>query len=408
MKSWGRFTARGGMEVEIRITALVSDVADTVQKTLAPEQYRATIVIGGYGRGEGGVEIVNGKELPHNNLDFLILTQNLSSHDLARLKNQLDANLAPLSQSHGIGLDVSLIPAVRLLRSPCLVMWYDMRFGHKTILGDEQFIPSLHRFSVDRIVPHDVRNLMVNRGTLLVINELLLERGGLSETEKKYFIKHVMKGVIGYGDALLFFSGAYDWSYQEKQRRMRERQDVDILFRRLYDEAMEFRFQPNYSTYLGRDFSQWASELREQLSPIHLQCESRRLSLPALSWAQYPQTAFSHVLREELYAPRAIAKKIVNIMRSAPCPIKTSTIAALGYRCCGARGRLPFFFPLIAYHLEDDFYRKWARLSLYADSVDIDALRKAYLRQWSIYGDVNFPATIRKLNLALDSEEAIP
>jgi hypothetical protein len=406
MKSWGRFTARGGSDVEARITALVSKVAETARRVLSPGQYRAMILIGGYGRGEGGVEIVDGEERPHNNLDFLALTHNLSSQDQSRLKKQLDEELLPLIQAYEIGMDVSFISASRLLHSPCLVMWYDMRFGHKTILGDEEFVPSLQRFSVDRIVPYDARNLMVNRGTLLVINELLLERGSLSEAEKKYFVKHVMKCVIGYGDALLFFSGAYDWSYQERQRRMRECKNADDGFRRTYDEAMEFRFQPNYSAFLGRDFTQWATDLRDQLAPIHLLCESQRLSSPSLSWDSYPQTAFRHGLMEEITSPRAVAKKIVNAVRSASCPVNSSPLAALGYRCLGARGRLPIFYPLIAYHLENGSYREWARHSLQASGSDIPNLRKAYLRQWSIYGDANFPTTIHKLNLTLDSEEA--
>jgi len=405
MKSWGRFTARGGSDVETRITELVSQVAEIAQRVVSPDQYRAIILIGGYGRGEGGVEIVNGVERPHNNLDFLVLTHNLSTHDQSQLKKRLDEELLPLTQAYEIGMDVSFISAARLQHSPCLVMWYDMRFGHKTILGDDRFVPSLHRFSVERIVPHDARNLLVNRGTLLVINELLLERGNLSETERKYFIKHVMKCAIGYGDALLFFSGAYDWSYREKQQRMRDCPGVDPEFQRMYDEAMEFRFQPDYTAFLGRDFSQWALELRERLAPIHLTCESRRLSSPSLSWSAYPETAFRHALWEESASLRALAKKFLNAVRSESCPVTVPPLSALGYRCCGSRGRLPIFFPLIAYHLEDNLFREWVRLSLNTNDSELANLRKAYLRRWSIDGDVNFPTTIRKLNLTLDSKE---
>src|SRR5690606_3500364 len=120
---------------------------------------------------------------------------------------------------------------------PCLVMWFDMRFGHKVLLGDPSFARGLDRFRLSRIEPADVRNLLVNRGTLLVINDLLFDGpGGNDEAARRTALKHAMKAVIGYGDALLYFLGEYDHSYVEKQRRMRIRRDVPAAFRDLYDE----------------------------------------------------------------------------------------------------------------------------------------------------------------------------
>ena len=68
-----RFTARGGPEVEARIRGAVSEAADVMRAVLRPEEYRAVVLLGGYGRGEGGVELRDGEERPHNNLDFLVI-----------------------------------------------------------------------------------------------------------------------------------------------------------------------------------------------------------------------------------------------------------------------------------------------------------------------------------------------
>jgi hypothetical protein len=95
---------------------------------------------------------------------------------------------------------------------------------------------------------------MVNCGTLLLINDLLLEDEVSSLERRRTIIRHVMKGIIGYGDALFYVLGAYHWSYQERQRRMRKQVSVPESFRHLYDEAMEFRFQPSYVKYLEHDF----------------------------------------------------------------------------------------------------------------------------------------------------------
>ncbi len=61
---WGRFTARGGAGIEEAIRDAVEDVSTVLEKTLRPEEYRAVVLLGGYGRGEGGVESVDGRERP--------------------------------------------------------------------------------------------------------------------------------------------------------------------------------------------------------------------------------------------------------------------------------------------------------------------------------------------------------
>ena len=399
---WGRFTARGGDEVEAAVRGLVVRIAEKAGGILADGRFRALVMLGGYGRGEGGVEEADGGERPHNNLDFLLITQGLGTEAMARLKEELDAQLVPMGHAEGIGIDLGVIDADKLRRSPCLVMWYDMRFGHKTILGDPDFVPSLKRFDLGQVLDWDVRNLMVNRGTLFLFNDLLLDHGGLDLERRRLIVKHAVKGVIGYGDALLFFLGDYDWSYAEKQRRMQARDDVPAAFRRLYDEAVEFRFRPRYADYLARDPAEWMAELRGDLPAVHLRCESLRLGVPGLDWETYPKTAFTKAFAEGGLAPRALAKKGLNFLRGPGAPAGLGGMAALGFRCGGEHGLFPLVFPAIAYGLEDSAYRELAREALGAASTDLPDLRRAYMRLWGRVSDINFPTVLRKLGMSLE------
>jgi hypothetical protein len=160
-----RFTVYGDEQLERRIGELVQATGALVDASIPRAKYRAFILIGGYGRGEGGVEIRNGRQCPHNNLDFLLITQKCGTAESRRLKQTLDEKLAALEREYGIGIDVSTLALAKLRRSPCLVMFYDMRYGHTTVLGDPDLLPSLTRFSVERILPSDVRWLVVNRGS---------------------------------------------------------------------------------------------------------------------------------------------------------------------------------------------------------------------------------------------------
>jgi hypothetical protein len=389
---FGRFTARGGPEVEAEIGALVTRAGDLVRARVPSGAYRALVLLGGYGRGEGGVERREGVERPHNNLDLLLVTTGRG--DGPALKRLLDELFLPLARASGVGIDVGVIGALRLRLAPCLVMWFDMRFGHKTLAGDASFVPSLTRFHAGAIEPADVRDLVVNRGSLLVINDALLARGAqgaLAAGARRTLVKHAMKAVIGYGDALLFSRGAYTWSYLEKQRRMRARRDVPADVRALYDEAVEFRFQPSYERYIARDPGPWLDDLRARLAPVHLGFERWRLGAPDLTWDEHPRLALAHELRVASRSPRALvcaARAARNLWEAR----RAGAHLDLALAAASPRARLAAAFPVVLYGAGCPSASEVARRIVGAPAASLEALRLGYLERWGAHGDVNFSA----------------
>lgn len=401
---WSKFTLYGTAELEQQLQQLMCDVASVVKRITKPSQYRALVLIGGYGRGEGGVERVGDDARPHNNLDFLLITRGLSKAKQEQLRCDVDAALAPLRESTGVGIDFSTISVAKLRRSPSLVMWYDMRFGHRTVLGDAEFVPSLKQFSLDKIPAWDVRNLLVNRGTLLVINDMMNDFGAPQAAIARTTIKHVMKAVIGYGDALLYFLGRYHWSYAEKQRRMRATREIAEGFRALYEEAISFRFQPDYSPYLQRDTQQWMTELRPTLAEVHMRCEEMRLGQFNLNWEQYLEHALREALWCDMKRPRAAAKKALNLLRGSRTPVPGSWAATLGARTAGLQGLLPIVFPVVAYELENPALREFTASTLGAADSSNEEMRRAYLEHWGLHGDDNFASFLRRHGVTLEHD----
>jgi hypothetical protein len=388
-----RYTARGGPAVEAEIGALVAEAAARVAGHFAPDTYRALVLLGGYGRGEGGVERREGRERPHNNLDFLLITAGRATLGAAAAKRRLDGLLRPLARQSGVGIDTGAISALELRLAPCRVMWVDMRFGHQTVAGDPTFVPSLTRFREEDIEPADVRNLLVNRGSLLVINDAIRARGAAGPEVRRTLIKHTVKAVIGYGDALLFALGAYSWSYAEKQRRMRGRADVPAEFRALYDEAVEFRFQPAYERHLDRDPLRALPALRAQLAGVHLRCEATRLGAPGLTWEAYPRLALARELREAARSPLGLlraARHLGGALRAGAPRLDTAGLEDLALAAAGPRARLAAAFPAVLYGAGGPAAAAEARRILGAPDASPEALRLAYLDRWGAHGDVNF------------------
>lgn len=395
--SWGRFTVRGSAQVEAELTTLAGEVAETLSPLIPPTTLVALVLIGGYGRGEGGIERVGSTERPHNNLDFLLITRSPSPE----LQHRLDEALEPLRRRHGVGMDLSLTSPWKLRRSPPLLVWYDARHGHKTLLGDPDFLRGQHRFTVDRILPSDIRNLMVNRATLLLINRMILQQTPDSEAGRKSVVRHAVKCIIGYGDAMLFFRKAYHWSYQEKQRRMRERCDIPESFRQLYEEAMEFRFQPDYARYQSLSLSEWTNSLAELLGPMHLECERLRLGQPQLTWDHYLGSTLASALREQPLSVRGWARKLRNCLKGPHPPCPANLPASFALRCSGWNGVLPLLLPAVLYPVQAPPYQAQARQLLSEASGSNDELL-GYLTLWGRYGDSNFHKALQALNLRLD------
>lgn len=400
-KSWGKFTVCGTEKVELLIQDMVEEIATAIISDLNEGDYEALIMLGGYGRGEGGVIIENGEEKPHNNFDFILISKNKNEAENAELKKKLMVQISEKSQKLNIGIDISVISAKKLQNADCRIIWYDMRFGHKTIYGNPDFVPSLTRFSIDKIPSWDARNLMVNRGTLMIINDLILQKDYLDYNLKKLIVKHIIKAIIGYGDTLLFFLDDYNWSYVQKQKNMRKRTDVNPKFKAIYEEAMNFRFQPDYPKYLIRDLYAWAEELRGIFKEVFLVCETKRLQQKSISWDEYPLKAFEYAWGDYFFQPKPLAKKLYNLLKSRKQLQEGNLLAKVGFKSLGEAGILPILFPIFAYKLENEKFIQIAEDFLNSKK-DFLSLRKAYLRYWGEYADVNFINMLKKYEISID------
>ncbi len=400
-KNWGNFTVKGSAEFESHLSEMMAYVASQLDDFLQKQEYRALVLLGGYGRGEGGVLVEDNQEKPHNNFDLILFTTDIPQLRLNELQEELDAKVAGISDEiGGIPIDISVMLASKLASSTGLIIWYDMRYGHKTILGDSQFVPSMKKFDLDSIPGWDARNLLINRGSLLLINDLLLENDNIDEKEKRLVIKHAIKAIIGYGDALLFFHNRYNWSYVEKLKRIEELENIDEEFRSLYTMAANFRYQADYRPYLNIDLKDWMDKLRPTLAPVMLECERRRLHQKDLNWSQYPATAFSFALTDDM-SLKGVVKKLRNFLRNKSDQRTSSLQENFGFKCLNKAGQLAVFFPLVAYKIEEEDFIDRAAQFFNENNKSIPALRNAYLRYWGEHVDINFKHVVKKYGLEL-------
>lgn len=401
MHSALRYTLRGSSRVERHIGMVVARAAGLVAKHFNHNECRAFVLLGGYGRGEGGVVCENGEERPHNNLDFLLITTALGALYKTSLKRRLDDVLAPIVREEGIGIDTGVISDIELRHSPPRVIWIDLRWGHRTILGDASFIPSLRPIAASAVEVDDVHNLLVNRASLLVINDAVLERGITSKQNAEFILKHMMKAIIGHGDALLFARGRYHASYAEKQRRMRELSANAPGLAQLYDEAAEFRFEPQYARHLEHDLQPFVGRVRSVLPQAHLAFERFRSGDPHCTFRNHAERILFAEARSAA-SFIAASKQLVRSWMTYPRRMGLPSPIEAVVRRSHPRKLLAAVLPTVLYGPTDDNDARLAQSLLRAKGESSSDLRNAYLMHWARYGDPNFHTTAKRLGLSLE------
>ncbi|OQY26554.1 MAG: hypothetical protein B6244_13205 [Candidatus Cloacimonetes bacterium 4572_55] len=404
-KDWGRFTVYGNDEVEEVICKQMRYVADKVIDRFVSENLVALILLGGYGRGEGGVVERQGRLMPHNNFDFCLIFDGVPISKRYQLEAAAHELSIELPKKLGVGCDFSVLDSAYLRDAPPFVIWFDMKYAHKVIIGDSRILESMPERTASDILLADAARLLLNRGTLLAINELIFKQRGenLTVSDKETIIKHTVKGIIGYGDAVLLAKGKYHQSYVEKARRFKS---VDLTgvpnkakLRQLYGTAAEFRFKPDYETYLKKDLLKWRGELVEAFEPIHLWFESVRLG-KNLTWEGYLETLSEH--REARPVFSSSKQKLKAAIKPFYFFLKNSIkfgpwLNRWQFR--HPKDRLLAIFPAVIYPNLPMFYKK--QLSKLTGSRDTENMLPIFLRLWGELGDSNFLHVLNKLKLTL-------
>ncbi|RUM44219.1 MAG: hypothetical protein DSY46_06170 [Hydrogenimonas sp.] len=371
-------------ETEQFLNQILLKVAKLFRAIFPMEQTAALILIGNYGRGEGGVVKIDGVYRPYNNLELLYIHH---GHIHPKEIEMIHRRLKQLSERYGIGIDFSAVNKNRLLSLQGLVLSYDIRFGHKTLLGDSTFLKKYEKFSLHNIAPTKMRQLLINRGVLLLINRLLLNKEVLSTDEKKLIIKHAMKAIIAYGDTLLYFHNCYHWSYAQKQFNMTQLPGVNSGIKSLYTKAILFHFMPDDRDYLNRDLHQWHDELLEQLSTIHLMCEQIYLDDPTLQWENYATRSLEKMSHTHKSFRQNLQSSLYGLYHIKLLKKYHSPAQVVNFMQMGHRGMLELIFPYIAYQDPTNDHLSLLQTALHTKERTRNNFVKSFLKRWAKWED---------------------
>ena len=275
----GRYTLDGDAAVESRIAADQQRVVAGLGGLLEPPAFRALVLMGGYGRGEGGYVLRDGRPEPYNDYDYFVVVRGMGRSQRNALARALAERAKLLEHEVGVEVDFALLREEALPRAEYSLMNAEMLWGHRVVAGDPQVLRAMPPMPFSTLPPGEFTRLLLNRGSLLLMNARRLAGSGrFSGGEREVLFKYLFKAVLACGDARLAGNRSYHPSYVQKLELLRSLDwPGQAQFIDLYLQAWRNKFHPDYGSFAGEDAGSW-------------QAAVVRLWLDTLSWFEQQRT----------------------------------------------------------------------------------------------------------------------
>jgi hypothetical protein len=190
-------------------------------------------LVGGYGRGEGGVSAHKNIVKPKNNYDVLIVYKDYSKVELELIKRSI---LKALDGKLSVRLEMSFIHISKTKNVPNIMIYKDIyEMGH-CLYGEppQSILPSQVNYDLPLV---EALKIIRNRGMLWVaLRDRVSHLGYICDyKQRQHWLNKV---IIGYIDALLIVNKSYKVSYCEKVQSLKslvkderlQNSNIDIEF----------------------------------------------------------------------------------------------------------------------------------------------------------------------------------
>ncbi len=258
-----RYTLDGDEAVEARIAHDQQLVAQAVTSILAPPALRGLVLMGGYGRGEGGYVQRDGHPEPYNDYDYFVVVRGLDRAARDDLNRNLGVAAKALEHQIGVEVDFALLREDRLPGAEYSLMNAEMLWGHRVVAGDPEVLSTMPAMPFASLPPGEYTRLLLNRGSLLLLNQRRLANPEpFAAIDQEIFFKYLFKAILACGDARLAGNGCYHPSYRKKIERLAKLDwPGQADFMDLYQQAWDNKFHPNYARFAAENPAIWQGRL---------------------------------------------------------------------------------------------------------------------------------------------------
>ena len=375
-----RFTLDGNDALEEHLLLTCRRVLSAVQRVVPPSTLRGLLLGGGYGRGEGGVLRDSAGEHPYNDMEFYVFVQGSPLWGERKFGSKLHALGNELSTGSEVEIEFKITSSDKLRRSPPAMFHYDLVWGHRWLLGNDELLAGCeHHFDATRIPLSEAARLLMNRCSGLLFASDRLDSASWGPEEADFVGRNLAKAQLSFGDAWLTAHGRYHWSCLERHHRLKQFKfkngaEWAAPLVQHHASGLNFKLHPVRSTLSREALSRQYAELTALAEKVWLWLESRRLGATFESAREY---ALSQI--DKCPETLSLKNRLVNLR-------------AFGLRAClgtaGARyprERLLKTLPLLLFEREASAKSECltaVRTALRCSASSFPELVEAYKRLW--------------------------
>lgn len=300
------------------LRAIVTGILEAV-RPISP--VTAVVLIGGFGRGEGGMMMRDGAPRPVNDYDLMVVIPRRSMPAKRKIRRALAALAVELEKRLHVAVDLDVRDPSDLAAVPNIIAWYEAQAGNRIIWGDDGALSPMPEMDPAAIPPWDGTLLLFNRaGGLLIARRMMLQDRLKSAEDRIYFVIQISKSALALGDCLLIRGKKYHASYVERMRRAEgmdpgDAPDAAETMRR-YAEALAQKVRPDFAPLIEKDLRGWFEDTVARHAAFFRWWEEKRLGVSFNTWRDYAGTA-----RVKLGGKGCALKNIAaNMLRLGPSP----------------------------------------------------------------------------------------
>ena len=216
-----RYTRIADHVVEQKLSEGLAGIAADLHSLKPAQRPLAVYLGGGYGRGEGGVEVKeDGTRGLYNDLDFFVFGKNRRHcREINRALTRLHLKWSEILQ-----VEVEFSAAKTKNKMSGIVstlMLQELLQGHQQIFGEEDVLRDLPRMKPETLPPEEGFRLLLNRGAgVLFAAQRILSPGGMNAEQRDFAVRNLHKAVLGIGDALLLIHKNYRWKSHDRLKEV--------------------------------------------------------------------------------------------------------------------------------------------------------------------------------------------
>ncbi|MFA7056200.1 MAG: hypothetical protein WC155_01390 [Candidatus Cloacimonadales bacterium] len=211
-----KYTLSGSQEFDNLIDNQLKQIKEEILNLIPPCDIVAILLGGGYGRGEGGVFIKDGKEYPYNDYDLFVILKNVGIVKKKKYQKKMELIHEKFTPLFKIDVDVGPLQTVNAIsKAPFWMMWYELRNGHIMLWGNilvKNYFPDYHDSKMPLM---EAYRLMLNRGVGLLLCKKHFDTYEEQESQD-FILRNIRKAQLAMGDAFLIKKHKFHYSYKQR------------------------------------------------------------------------------------------------------------------------------------------------------------------------------------------------